>query len=173
MSTGEADLRPTNLTGGVATLLSSQAGDPRAVTGDTTHGGQAQADSKYLSQPVTSPGPHRSGRTSTAGDADDDSEASISPPELASGPIFDSLAAQLALGSTQRARCVRRGDQAAVPRRIANEGGSLMIVMRSGLRTLGLVKLIALGFARFVAAHPASHHVRNRADRRVQRGEAR
>jgi hypothetical protein len=39
--TGEADLRPTRLTGGDATLLSSQAGDPRAVAGDTTGAGQA------------------------------------------------------------------------------------------------------------------------------------
>jgi len=36
-----------------------------------------KADSQYLSQPVTSPRPHRYGRTSTARDPDDDSEASI------------------------------------------------------------------------------------------------
>src|SRR5262245_8496478 len=41
MSTDEADLRRTNLTGGDATLLSSHAGDPRAVAGDTTDAGQA------------------------------------------------------------------------------------------------------------------------------------
>ncbi len=34
------DRRRTNLTGGDATLLSSQAGDPRVAAGDTTHGGQ-------------------------------------------------------------------------------------------------------------------------------------
>jgi hypothetical protein len=34
------DLRLTNLTRGDATLLSSQAGDPRAAAGDATHGGQ-------------------------------------------------------------------------------------------------------------------------------------
>jgi hypothetical protein len=39
--------------------------------------GQAKADSQYLSQPVTSPGPHRSGRTSTVRHTDDDSEPSI------------------------------------------------------------------------------------------------
>src|SRR3954453_15122383 len=58
---GEADLRSTHLSRGDATLLSSQAGDPRTAADDTTNVGQTTGSTatKRVSPP---PGRDHTGR---------------------------------------------------------------------------------------------------------------
>src|SRR6266511_2294220 len=60
-----ADRWPTDLTGGDATLLSSQAGDPRAAASDTTRWwSDLRVDSQTRSQLAAVPRTNRPGRTS-------------------------------------------------------------------------------------------------------------